>query len=60
MEDSSIENWSLLISTLDEEVSEKNEYEEEEVSLSCDEDFINKTEINQNSSDCFCLTNVTH
>ena len=60
MEGSSIENWILLISTLDEEVSEKNEYEEEEVSLSCDEDFINKTENNQNSSDCFCLTNVTH
>ena len=60
MEGSSIENWNLLISTLDEEVSEKDEYEEEEVSLSCDEDFISKTEINQNSSDCFCLTNIIH
>ena len=60
MEGCSIENWNLLISTLDEEVSEKDDYEEEEVSLSCDEDFISKTEINQNSSDCFCLTNIIH
>ena len=60
MEGCSIEKWNLLISTLDEEVSEKDEYEEEEVSLSCDEDFISKTEINQNSSDCFCLTNIIH
>ena len=60
MEGCSIENWNLLISTLDEEVSEKDEYEEEEVSLSCDEDFISKIEINQNSSDCFCLTNIIH
>ena len=60
MEGCSIENWNLLISTLDEEVSEKDEYEEEEVSLSCDEDFISKTEINQNSSDCFCLANIIH
>ena len=60
MEGCSIENWNLLISTLDEEVSEKDDYEEEEVSLSCDEDFISKTEINQNSSDCFCLANIIH